>query len=109
MPRPLLITYVLFYVFAAGILIIFDFFVPTTSWSLYKPLRERISDAALFPIAMIGMMLLLKEVDNPSIKTAWKPISILLAAGQTYMNVRRLPPGLTKTEIWVGIIGTVRG
>lgn len=45
------------------------------------------ADVILLPLGIMGILLFLFGVNDPSIKSTWKVISVLIAAGQLFTNV----------------------
>lgn len=62
-------------------------------WTILDDVKEKepwwdvASDVILLPLGGIGIFLFLFDVSDPSIKVAWKAISILIVAGQIIENV----------------------
>lgn len=52
-----------------------------------EPWWDVTADLILLPLGGIGMFLFLNSVANPSLKSAWKVISILMVIGQIIVNV----------------------
>ncbi len=52
-----------------------------------EPWWDVTTDFILLPLGGIGMFLFLFSVADPSLKSAWKVISILIVAGQITVNV----------------------
>ncbi len=57
-----------------------------------EPWWDAAADVILLPLGGIGLLFFLFSVEIPSIKSAWKVISILVLTGQLFSNVvsRRL-------------------
>jgi hypothetical protein len=54
-----------------------------------EPWWDVAADIILLPLGGIGILLFLFSVNDPSIKSTWKVISILVVAGQLFTNVFR--------------------
>ena len=52
-----------------------------------EPWWDVAADAILLPLGGIGMLFYLITVNDPSIKSIWKVISIVVIAGQLFSNV----------------------
>ena len=51
------------------------------------PWWDKAADIILLPLGVIGILLFLFGVSDPSIKSTWRVISILIVAGQLFTNV----------------------
>jgi len=64
-----------------------------SAWTIASVVKERdpwwdkAADIILLPLGVIGILLFLFGVSDPSIKSTWRVISILIVAGQLFTNV----------------------
>ena len=64
-----------------------------SAWTIASVVKERdpwwekAADIILLPLGVIGILLFLFGVGDPSIKSTWRVISILIVAGQLFTNV----------------------
>jgi hypothetical protein len=52
-----------------------------------EPWWDVAADVILLPLGAIGILLFLFSVNDPSIKSTWRVISIMVVAGQLFTNV----------------------
>lgn len=74
-----------FYVYA-GIYVLFNVSVVVDDIRDRHPLWRIGADVALFLIAFLGMIFYFLDVKNDTLIVAWRPISLILLAGQMTMN-----------------------
>lgn len=76
---------IILYVYA-GIYVLFSVSVIVDDIKHKHPLWRTAADATLFLIALLGIVLYFLGVKNHAVILAWKPLSLILLAGQMTMN-----------------------
>jgi hypothetical protein len=77
---------ILIYIYT-GIYLLFSAWTIATDVKEREPWCEVAADAILLPLGGIGMLFYLISVNDPSIKSIWKVVSIVVIAGQLFANV----------------------
>ena len=70
-----------------GIYLLFSAWTITTVVKARAPWWDTTTDVVLLPLGGIGILLFVFSVNDPSVKSAWKVISILVVTGQLFTNV----------------------
>lgn len=76
---------IVLYVYA-GIYVLFNVSVIVDDIRDKHPLWRTGSDAILFLIASLGLVFYFLDVKNDTLIAAWRPVSLILLAGQMMMN-----------------------
>jgi nicotinamide riboside transporter PnuC len=86
--RTFLLAYMIAYtVIAVAATAVYVLLVPQDEKKDQSPLETNL-DAVLLVLGLIGMILLLRDIDRPWLKAAWKVVSVALVASQFWLNLR---------------------
>jgi hypothetical protein len=77
---------ILIYIYT-GIYLLFSALTIATDVKEREPWWDVAADVMLLPLGGIGMLFFLLSVNDPSMKSVWKVISIIVVVGQLFSNV----------------------
>jgi hypothetical protein len=88
MSRLLLLAYIIIFAVASvGLEIAHAVIVPAHE-KKNDPWWDTPVDLILMISALAGMVFLFVDLQNPTVKTLWKPLSLVILVGQVYLNLR---------------------
>jgi hypothetical protein len=77
---------ILIYIYT-GLYFVFSAWIIASDLKDKEPWWGTAADVVLLPLGAVGILLFVFSVNEPSLKTTWKAISILVVAGQLFTNV----------------------
>ena len=76
-----------------AIYVYIGFYLLFIAWVIARDIKDKdprwdiACDALLLPLGFAGMLLFQLEVTNPSIKSLWRVVCVLIIAGQLFTNI----------------------